>query len=45
VKFADDIAKTQDMVNRLVDNEKKYGMEINIDKSQILRVSRRSESL
>ena len=39
VRFADDtavIAKTQeelkDMVNRLVDTGRKYGMEINIDK-------------
>ena len=46
-RFADDtaiIAKTQeelqDMVNRLVDNESKNGMEINIDESQVMRVSR-----
>ena len=50
--FADDtaiITKTQeelqDMVNRLVDTGKKYGMEINIDKSQVMRVSRSNESL
>ena len=46
VRFADDtaiIAKTQeelqDMVNRLVDTGRKYGMEINIDKSQVIRIS------
>ena len=43
------IAKTQeelqDMLNRLVDTKRKYGMEINIDKSQIMRVSRSNESL
>ena len=43
------IAKTkkelQDMVNRLVETGRKYGMEINIDKSQIMRVSRSNESL
>ena len=33
------------MVNRLVDTGRKYGMEINIDKSQIMRVSRNNESL
>ena len=41
------IAKTQeelqDMVNRLVDTGRKYGMEIN--KSQVMRVSRSNESL
>ena len=43
VRFADDtaiIAKTQeklkDMVNRLVDTGRKYGMDINIDKSQVM---------
>ena len=47
IRFADDtaiIAKTQkelqDMVNRLVDTRRKYCMEINIDKSQVMRVSR-----
>ena len=51
VRFADDtaiIAKTQeelqDMVNRLVDTERKYGMEINIDKSQVMRVTGRGRS-
>ena len=43
------IAKTQEelqeMVNRLVDTGRKYGMEINIDKSQVMRVSRSNESL
>jgi len=43
------IAKTQeelqDMVNRLVEIEKKHNMEINIHKSQVMRVSRRNESL
>ena len=52
VRFADDtaiIAKTQeelqDMVNRLVDTGRKYDMEINIDKSQVMRASRSNESL
>ena len=52
VRFADDttiIAKTQeelqDMVNNLVDTGRKYGMEINIDKSQVMRVSRSNKSL
>ena len=35
----------QDMVNRLVETGRKYGMEINIDKSQVMRVSRSNESL
>ena len=42
--IATKIAKTQeelqDMVNRLVDTGRKYGLEINIDKSQVMRVSR-----
>jgi hypothetical protein len=33
------------MVNRLIDTGRKYGMEINIDKSQVMRVSRGNESL
>jgi hypothetical protein len=33
------------MVNRLVDSGRKYGMEIKIDKSQVMRVSRSNESL
>ena len=33
------------MVNRLIDTGRKYGMEINIDKSQVMRVSRSNESL
>ena len=52
VRFADDtaiIAKTQeellDTINRLVDTGRKYGMEINIDKSQVTIVSRSNESL
>ena len=52
VRFADNtaiIAKTQeklqDIVNRLVDTGRKYGMEINIDKSQVMRESRSNESL
>ena len=47
VRFADDaaiIAKTQeelqDMVNRLVHRGRKYGMEINIDKSLVMTVLR-----
>jgi len=43
------IAKTQeevqDMVNRLVDTGREYGKKINIDKSQIMRVSKNNESL
>ena len=52
VRFADNtaiIVKTQeelqDMVNRLVATGRKYGMEINIDKSQVMRVSKSNESL
>ena len=52
VRFADDtanIAKTQeelqDMVNRLVDTRRKHGMEINIDKSPVMRVSESNEPL
>ena len=33
------------MVNRLVDTGRQYGMEINIDKSQVMRVARRKEPL
>ena len=33
------------MVNRLVDTGRKYGMEINIDKSQVMGISRNNESL
>ena len=36
-KSEDDL---QDMVNRLVYTGRNYGMEINIDKSQVMRVSR-----
>ena len=35
----------QDIVNRLVDTGRKYGMEINIKKSQVMRISRSNESL
>ena len=35
----------QDMVNKLVDTGRKYGMKMNIDKSQVMRVSRSNESL
>ena len=35
----------QDMVNRWVDTGKKYGMEINIDKSQVRRLFRSNASL
>ena len=52
VLFADDTdfifkiqEELQDMVNRLVYTGRKYGMEINIDKSQVMRVSRSNESL
>ena len=31
------------MVNRLVDTGRKYGVEINNDKSQVMRVSRSNE--
>jgi hypothetical protein len=33
------------MANRLVDTGRKYSMEINIDKSKVMRVSRSNESL
>ena len=33
------------MVNRFVGTGRKYDMEINIDKSQVMRVSRSNESL
>ena len=33
------------MVNRLVGTGRKYGMEINIDKSQVIRLSSSNESL
>ena len=33
------------MLNRLVDTGRKYGMEIYIDKSQVIRVSRSNKSL
>ena len=43
------IAKTQEelqgLVRRLVDTGSKYGMEININKSQVMRVSRNNEPL
>jgi Reverse transcriptase (RNA-dependent DNA polymerase). len=50
VRFVDDtaiIAKTQEegMANTLVDTGRKYGMEINIDKSLVMKVSRRNELL
>ena len=35
----------QNMVNRLVDTERKYSMEINIDKSHVMSVSRSNEPL
>jgi hypothetical protein len=35
----------QDTMNRLVDTRRKYGMEINIGKSQLIRVSKSNESL
>ena len=37
--------KSYKIWNRLVDTERKYGMEINIDKSHVMRVSRSNESL
>jgi Reverse transcriptase (RNA-dependent DNA polymerase). len=47
-RFVDDMAfivktqeELQDMVNRMVDSVRKFGMEINIDKSQVIRISRR----
>ena len=52
VRFSDYtaiIAKTQeelqDMVNRFVDTERKYCMEINIDTPEKMRVSKDNESL
>ena len=53
-RFVDDTtirSKTQEglqyIVKRLIDTGRKYGMEINIDKSEVrvMRVSRRNESL
>ena len=50
VRFVDStavISKTleelQEMVNRLIDTGRKYGMKINIDKSQVIRVNRGNE--
>ena len=47
VRFVDDVAiiakpyeEAQDVVNRLGDTERMYGMEINIENSQVIRVSR-----
>ena len=47
VRFADDTAiraktqeELQDIANKLVYTRKKCGMEINIDKSQVMRISR-----
>ena len=52
MKFEDDttiLTKTQEalqeMVNRLIDTGKKYDMEINIDKWQLIRVVRINGSL
>ena len=52
VRFTDYTAITaktqedlQDIVNRLVDTGRKHCMEINIDNSQVIRVSRSNESL
>jgi len=52
VRFEDDTAiiaesqdELQDTVNRLVDTGRKDSLEINIDKSQVMRVSRSNESL
>ena len=43
------IAKTQeelqDMVNRLIETGRKYGMEINIEKSQVMKVYRKNKTL
>ena len=51
VRFSDDTAITvktreelQNMVNRLVDTGRKYGIEINTNKSQV-KISKKSESL
>ena len=50
-RFADDtviVAKTQEELQdmkTLVDTGRKYGMKINIDKSQVMIKSRRNESL
>ena len=35
----------KDVINRLVDTGRKYGMEINNNKSQVMRSSRSNESL
>ena len=39
------LEELQEMVNRLIDTGRKYGMKINIDKSQVIRVLRRNEIL
>ena len=51
VRFADNTAivakaqkELQDMVNRYVDTERNYGLEINIHKSHVMRVSRSNKS-
>ena len=48
-RFADATVKTEeeleDTVSRLVDTRRKYAMEVDIDKSQVMRVSRSNESL
>ena len=36
---------TSNMVNRSIVTGRKYGMEINIDKPQVMRVFRKNESL
>ena len=41
----DDYDNNAWLVNRLSDNGRKYGMEIDIDRSQVMRVSRSNESL
>jgi Reverse transcriptase (RNA-dependent DNA polymerase). len=49
MRFLAVIAKTQeelqDMMNRLVEIGRKHSMEINIDKSQVMKISRSNDSL
>ena len=50
MRFADNAAviiqeEVQDMANRFIDAGKKFGKNINLDQSQVIRVSRSNESL
>lgn len=52
IKYADDLVvlarnqrQLQYMMNRLVETGRKYGMEINIEKSKVMRISKREKPL